>query len=159
MSAKEEIWELTTDSRVSVTVEGPQGRDRTITAKGKGGRVRIKPEAREIAEERMRKPELNPFRNGMLVQITSDGEALPVEPDSGALPDDDLLELLNLGEEDFEAAVLDLGEVNVRRTLALAKGANAGIVHVKVLEDVIRERYSVGGSTRTYEAMMAPPSM
>lgn len=148
-----EIWESTIPGRVSIAVPGPGGRTKTLSALGNGSRLRIKSEDRVVAEEQVRDPQNNPFRNGMLFQVGGP----KVEGSTDALSDDDLKETFALTGDDFEEVVKGLSEVNVRRLKILTKPVDAARSQVEFLDEYIAEQYKIGGDTPTYREMTAAP--
>lgn len=164
--AEKEIWESTIPGRVAVLVTDDRGRETTDSVLGKGRRLRITAEDRELNEERVRDPQNNPFRNGMLVRVNRVEPAEPAGPDAppadkpsdNELTDDDLSGLFELESDDFEAAVKALSEVNVRRLLELAKERDAKASQIGFLGNYIQETWPVGGDTPTYREMQARPA-
>lgn len=151
-----EIWESTIPGRVSLTIENSQGRPQTISIIGKGSRFRIAETDRELAEEVVRQKGNNPFRNGMLVRV-DDGKGHAPSPDE--LSDDDLKAIFTLDQSDFQATVRELGEVNVRRLKAMVVEVDASKSEMEFIDELIQEKWPIGGSMPTYEEMQpsAPP--
>jgi len=151
-----EIWESTIPGRVSLTIENSQGRPQTISIVGKGSRLRISQDDRELAEEAVRMVDNNPFRNGMLVRVDKSGNHLP-SPEE--LSDDDLKAIFDLEQADFRATVDQLGQVNVRRLKAMVVEVDASKSEIEYLDEVIQTRWPIGGSMPTYDEMQpsAPP--
>lgn len=152
----EEIWELMIDGRVSVEKTNHMGHPSTVSAKGKGQRIRLSTRDRLLAQERIRDPKNDPFTNGMMVRIDS---AAQEEPQSDqALTDEDLVSVFLLADEnDFKEVVTSMTEVNVRRLKDLASNAKATLTQVAFIDDLIREKWPIGGDTPTYREMMSLP--
>ena len=151
MSEKQrEIWESTIPGRVTLQVTNEKGRPLTITTRGKGQRLRIAPEDREIAEESVRQVEHNPFRNGMLVRVDKSASH---SPSADELTDPELQAIFELEPADFRATVSELGEVNIRRLKAMTVEADASKSEMEFIDELIAERYPIGGSMPTYDEM------
>lgn len=146
---KLEIWELTLPGRVTMTVTNSQGRPQEISAMGKGQRLRTSAEDRQIAEEGIRNPDNNPFLNGMLVRIDTEGH----QPAPNELSDADLGAIFELDQQDFQATVSALGEVNVRRLKAMFADVDASKSEIDFVNTLIEERFPIGGSMPTYDEM------
>lgn len=150
-----EIWESTIEGRIFVEVAGERGRTRQEQCKGKGSRIRLTREDRELAEERIRNHEHNPFRNGMLVLRNPRADHTS---SADELTDEDLVDLFQLDLEDFQAAAAELSEVNVRRLLLLAVEHDASHRQLEFIREHIAATYPIGGDTPTYREMQARPS-
>jgi len=145
-----EIWELTIPGRVTLEVPNPRGRPQTITALGKGQRLRISTYDREIVEEGVRVMDNNPFRNGMLVRVDKSAEHAPSNEE---LSDADLQAIFELGQDDFRATVTELGEVNVRRLKAMVGEVDASKSEIEFIDELIADRWPLGGSMPSYDEM------
>lgn len=145
----EEIWELTCDSRVSLEVSNERGGTKDITAQGTGQVLRITTVDREMAEEVVRDAELNPFRNGMLIRVDNG----PHTPSPDELSDEELAAMFELDNDDFEAVLPNLSEVNVRRLKAMTVQADVKHQQVQILGQYIEDRYRIGGSMPSYDEM------
>lgn len=145
-----EIWELTIPGRVSVTITNSQGRPQEVTAMGKGQRLRLSTLDRELAEEGVRLIEHNPFRNGMLVRVDKSGDH---GPSADELSDDELEAIFELETEDFQQTVASLGEVNIRRLKAMIGAVDASKSEIDFINDLIEQRYTIGGSMPSYDEM------
>lgn len=150
-----EIWESTIPGRVSMVVENSAGRQQTISVIGKGNRLRLSKLDRELAEEGIRRPDNNPFRNGMLVRV--DGKEH--DPSMDELSDDDLKAIFDLDQNDFQATVYELGQVNVRRLKAMVAEVDASKSEIDYLDQLIATRWPIGGSMPSYDEMQpsGPP--
>lgn len=155
----EEVWEMQLPGRVHIAVTNHLGRPADRTVQGKGSRLRIGTLDRQLAEEMIRLPENNPFRNGTLVHLS--GGPAPVE-DPNALSDSDLREIFAVHDGEFAELIASLTEVNVRRMKDMAKagkpkgGVDATVSQVQMIADLIEERWPIGGSTPTYDEMNTP---
>lgn len=148
-----EIWESAIPGRVSVTVTNSRGNPQTASVMGKGNRLRISASDREVAEEQIRDPQNNPFRNGMLYQVGGPaGEA-----SADALSDDDLAAVFEMTGDEFANVINSLSEVNVRRLKNLTGPIDASRSQVEMLDQVIAERFPVGGDTPSYREMQGAP--
>ena len=163
-AVEKEIWESQVDGRTSVSIEDARGKIRTETVLGKGQRLRLTRQERELVEERIRddNQELNPFRNGTLVHMnrpdTDDLNDAAVRSEQ-EMTDENLVELFDLDEDDFAAGLPALSEVNIRRlkSLATEKGSPAKASHVAALAEHIESHYPIGGDTPTYREMTRTP--
>lgn len=142
-----EIWESTIPGRVSVAITNSRGRPQQQSVIGRGSRIRISAEDRELAEEGIRHAQNNPFRNGMLYHVNGE------ETSADALSDADLKTVFEVSGPEFEATVAELGEVNIRRLRDLTGPVDASRSQVEFLEKLIEERFPVGGDTPTYREM------
>lgn len=151
---KAEIWVCQIPGRVSLAVEDLRtGRIKTLSVRGKGQVLRLTDQQRELAEEKILHAEVNPFRNGMLIRRQSDSERSDQE-----LSDDDLVDLCALEDDEFEAIVGSLSEINVRRLKELAIQSDASYNKVGFLTEYIAETYPIGGDTPTYRDIMSDPA-
>lgn len=151
----EEIWELTVPGRVHIEVTNHRGRPQDLTVVGTGSRLRLSTTDREVAQERIRLPEHDPFTNGMLRRIDSAARAEDRARDE--LSDEELAEVFALTGDEFEDIVGALSETNIRRMKAMAESVDAAASQITFLAKLVEERYAVGGSTPTYEEMMRAP--
>lgn len=149
----QEVWELTVPGRVHVAVTNHLGRPADVTAAGKGARIRLSCLDRQLAEEQVRTADLNPFRNGMLVQVAGarDGD------ESNALNDEQMLELFSLKPPQFEKVLEELSELNVRRLKVMTVPADATASQIRMIDAIIERKWPIGGATPTYVEMMAAP--
>lgn len=151
----EEIWELTVPGRIHVEVTNHRGRPQDLSVEGVGSRLRLTTTDREIAQERIRDIDLDPFTNGTLMRIDSAARAENRARDE--LADSDLEEVFNLTGGEFEGIVRELSETNVRRMHAMAVKVDATASQSGFLKKLLDERYPIGGTTPTYEEMMRAP--
>lgn len=149
-TTKLEIWEMTLPGRVTMTVTNSRGRPQEISAMGKGQRLRMTTEDRQIAEEGIRSLDNNPFRNGMLVRIDDAKDHVPA-PDE--LSDEELAGIFQLDQDDFQNTVTALGEVNIRRLKSMFAEVDASKSEIDFVNNLIEERYAIGGSMPTYDEM------
>lgn len=151
----EEIWECTIPGRVSLVITNERGGTRHQTVNGEGRVLRITTMDREMAEEVIRKPENNPFRNGALVRVDTNRADYVGSPDE--LTSDELKEMFDLDKDDFENIVPTLSELNVRRLKGMAVEVNARNSQITFLNDYIAEKYAIGGAMPSYMEMQATP--
>lgn len=152
-----EVWENNLEGRVSITVTDGRGRDRQLSIKGKGQRLRLSADDREVAEEQIRYPHNNPFTNGTLTQVGG-AKSESVVTDQ-QLSDDDLAGLFELSDApDFIAAINDLSEVNVRRLKDMVK-EKGSVMQSEALVDYIEEKWPASsGDTKTWRDINADPA-
>lgn len=153
--AGEEIWELMVPGRVHVEVTNHRGRPQNLTVIGRNSRLRISTIDREIAQERIRTPENDPFRNGMLRRI--DSQANDAERDANELSDEDLTHVFNLSGNEFEDMVRSFSQTNVRRMKAMAEDVDATASQIAFLKSYIEEQWPIGGTVPSYEEMQRAP--
>lgn len=153
--AGEEIWELMVPGRVHVEVTNHRGRPQNLTVIGRNSRLRISTTDREIAQERIRTPENDPFRNGMLRRI--DSQANDAERDANELSDEDLTHVFNLSGAEFEEMVRSFSQTNVRRMKAMAEDVDATASQIAFLKSYIDEKWPIGGTVPSYEEMQRAP--
>ncbi len=154
----EEIWETTTGGRVWVEVTNEKGQPRALSAGGRAGaRLRITSEDREIAQERILNPDLDPFTNGLLVRIDTDQQGDDRTKSVNALNTEQLVEVFAKTGKKFHDAVDSFNELTVRRLLAIAKDVDATNSQITYLEKAVEERWPIGGDTPTYREMMTSP--
>lgn len=151
----EEIWELTVPGRVHVEVTNHRGRPQDLTVKGVGSRLRLSTTDREITQERIRSVEHDPFLNGTLRRI--DSGAKESDRSADELSDEDLRGVFEMTGPEFEDVVAALSEVNIRRMKELAPKVDATASQTAFLAKIIQQRFPIGGSTPTYDEMMAAP--
>lgn len=151
-AGEKEIWESTIDGRVSVEVINSHNRPQTLSVVGKGSRLRLTGEERDLIEEQVRKKQHNPFRNGMLVQVG--GPVAGPREEDGELPntdqallDSDLGALFTLTGSDFDDAVRALSEVNVRRLKTLIPTYDAAKSQSDFISEHIESEWPLGGDT------------
>lgn len=148
----EEVWESDVEGRVWVEATDHRGAPRMLTTLGVGQRLRITPDDRLLAQERVRQRQNDPFVNGMLRRVDADQSNDPTTETPDAMSDEDLKLVFSLDEADFIEEVNRLSEVPLRRMKHMAP-ANASIVQDKILTELIAERYPIGGDTPTYREM------
>lgn len=153
--ADEEIWECTIPGRISMSVANQRGGMRTLTVKGKGQILRITTMDRELAEEVVRDPANDPFRNGALVRV--DGRKGSHQPSNDELSDADLTDMFSLEQDDFTNIVPTLSELNIRRLREMAPTVNARHAQVEFLKEYVEEHFAIGGPMPSYTEMQAQP--
>lgn len=156
MRNEQEVWESNIAGRTYVEVTDHRGAPRVVSALGAGQRLRISTEDRVRAQERIRVPEHDPFTNGSLRRIDRDQAEDESTVTPNALSEDDLQLIFGLDFEDFTAEVTPLSEINHRRLKAMAP-VHATMQQGQFLDDLIEERYAIGGDTPTYRELMADP--
>jgi len=137
------IWVKVTNKRDEV--EGLQ-----ITA---GQRLRITKRDREMNQDRIRDGKRDPFTNGMLKRLDADQnlDARTATPD--ALSVEEIMVIFSTTGPQFERKVASLSEVPIRRMRELAVDVDATQSQIKYLDDIIAERFAVGGTQPTYEEL------
>jgi hypothetical protein len=158
-----EIWESNIPGRVSMDVPGPRDTTRQLTTLGKGQRLRIKPEDREIVEEGVRDIQNNPFANGMLQQVGGPRRVPPIdaEADLGEqqFSDDDLAVFFSMTPDDFRVALDGLSENNVRRLQTLFTDKGGTVAQKEVINDYVEAKWPItSGDTASYREMRQEPA-
>lgn len=153
--AGEEIWELMVPGRVHVEVTNHRGRPQNLSVSGKKSRLRISTTDREIAQERIREAEHDPFRNGMLRRV--DSKAVDADRDDNELDDSDLREVFNLTGTEFEDVVRSLSQVNVRRMREMCEEVDATNSQIAFLKQHIEDTWPIGGTVPSWEEMQRTP--
>lgn len=147
-----EVWECQTKATVWVYQSDPRDPSgyRQIRIGGPNGtkRARISRDDREFTQEQVldENAHLDPFRNGQLKRV--DGAS-----NEGILTDEDLEELLTLGEEAFAETVEEMdSELSVRRLRDLVE-AKGTVPQYHVINDLIERKYKVGYPQKTVREM------
>jgi hypothetical protein len=149
MAERREIWESTIPGRVTLEIADAKGRTQTLTTLGKGQRIRITTDDREIVEEGIVEAEHNPFKNGMLFRVDTGAHERSTEEISDA----ELAAIFDLGQDDFRSTVTALGQVNVRRLKNMVADVDASKSEIEFLDQLIEERWPLGGSMPSYDEM------
>jgi hypothetical protein len=140
----QEIWSLTTGGRVWVASVDSKGNEKAKSVHGRGSRLRISTEDRELAQERTRDPKNDVFTNGTLVRIDADQNEIEETASPSALTDEQLLALLDKKQPAaFKKALDDLSEVAYRRMRTLVKdNEDVTASQQKVVQAVYDEKYN-----------------
>jgi hypothetical protein len=162
MAAVVEVWESNVMGRISVNVPGPRDTTKKLSVLGKGQRIRIQPEHRELAEEGIRDQQNNPFANGKLSQVGGPERVAPQRDDDFTsdqrFSDEDLAIFFSLSPDDFGTALRELSEANVRRLETLFKDKGGTVAQQEVIREYIEERWPVtSGDTASYREMRQSP--
>jgi hypothetical protein len=153
---EQEIWESNIEGCTWVETTDHRGAPRMKSVTGAGQRLRLTSHDRVRAQERIRQLEHDPFTNGSLRRVDrnqNDDEGTKTE---NALSEADLELIFGLDFEDFKEEVEKLSEINHRRLKAMAP-VHATMQQGQHLQELIEERYHIGGDTPTYREMMAAP--
>lgn len=153
----EEIWESQVPGRTWVEIRDYDGRPRNLSVVGIGQRLRLRTADRIRVQERLLVPRLDPFTNGTLVRIDAPQSEDPTTASPDALSREDLVACFGLDLDDFREYVQSLGEVNVRRLKVLAVEVDASLNQTKFIQELIEERYPIGGDTPTWREMNQGP--
>lgn len=155
----EEVWESQVPGRTWVETRDYDGRPRNINVVGIGQRLRIRTPDRIRAQERLRNEALDPFKNGTLVRVDKPQAEDPMTDSPDALNGEELAACFALDLDDFREYVDSLGEVNLRRLKKMAPEIDASLNQTKFIDELIAERYPIGGDTPTYREMMQGPNV
>lgn len=146
-----EVWQMQIPGTIILNVLKPnrlgqQVAERLVIGPNQVGfQFHLAPSDRDENQRAVRDPNGDPFRNGMLVRVDKDQQQDPNTASKDALSDEELMDICDMRQAEFEAAVSNLGEVSVRRTLAIATQLDVSHKKVSFLEEHIRERFAVGG--------------
>ena len=154
----EEVWENQVPGRTWVEFRDFDGRPRSTSVVGVGQRLRIRTADRVRHQERIAKAALDPFRNGTLVRVDANQQDDATTESPDALSTEELKAAFELELDDFRDYVATLGEVNVRRLKVLAPQVDATLNQTAFIDELVAERYPVGGDTPTYREMMSGPN-
>jgi hypothetical protein len=140
----QEVWELTTGGRVWVETTDAKGIAKAKSVVGRGGRLRISTEDRELAQERTRDSKNDPFTNGTLVRIDADQNEDENTASTSALTDEDLLKVLAKKQGGvFKKAVEEFSEVTFRRLRTLMRdNDDVTSAQTKAMQEVYDEKYN-----------------
>jgi hypothetical protein len=149
-----ETWEKTTAGGVWIqNVDPVRNTETPKRVRGKSGyRFRIPTRDREATSARFYEAERDPFRNGTLVRVDMDPEAvieaIPGYDADQALTDEALVAIFAKNGNAFQSAVKKLNERNCRRLadLAAANPETVRAAQVTFLSSYIVENYRVGGA-------------
>jgi hypothetical protein len=154
----EEIWESQVPGRTWVETRDYDGRPRNLSVVGIGSRLRLRSPDRIRVQERLQSEALDPFKNGTLIRIDKEQSEDPMTASPDALSNEELQSIFALDLDDFREYVSSLGEVNLRRLKVMAPEVDASLNQTKFVDELIAERYPLGGDTPTYREMMAGPN-
>lgn len=116
-----------------------------IGPRQRGKRFTISDDDRRDNQRSVAAVEHDPFKNGMLLRVDGDQQAVEETRSEAALSDEQYLEILDLDEEGFRTRVAELTEIPLRNLRELAEGAGASHSKVTWLDEVITERFLPGG--------------
>jgi hypothetical protein len=146
-----EEWEVLVPSMIRLDVLttnrfGQAMRDRLVLGPDRVGmKFRISTADRVDNQSQVVNEDQDPFRNGMLRRVDGDQQADPLTASTDVLTGEDMVDLIDLPDPEFQERVKSLGEVPVRRLLELAPNAGASHAKVVFLENYIKDAYIVGG--------------
>lgn len=152
----EEHWECQVRGRVFVEITNHRGAPQVVSAKGVGQIIRITAEDRERNQERIVDPQGDPFINGMLRRVDKNAGEDEATTSPNALSEADLESVFQMEQDDFEDYVKSLNEVAIRRLKEKAP-IHASMMQGAFLDELIEERFKIGGTTPSYEEMQRAP--
>ena len=150
-----ETWRMTTRGTVWLERTGhnrfgqPTGEQFRVGPKQQGVDFQISRHDREDNQRRIRDKARDPFRNGTFVRVDGDQQDDPVTASPDALSLEQLLDILDLTQDDFEARVPEMGEVPIRRLHELALQMNAAYGKVTFLETYIKDKWASGSPQKS----------
>ena len=154
---EEEVWVSQIPGQVHVTKTNWNGQPISAKTHGKGDILRITARDRVAAQERVKDPNADPFTNGMLRRQDADQQADPTTASDQAIGDEDLTLFFELEQDDFEAEVSKLNEINTRRLKAMmddeGNDISPTVKQANFVQRHIAENFAVGGDTPTYREM------
>ena len=154
----EEVWAIQVPGSVSLRVTQfnrfgqPTEAIMVMGPNRAGQQFRIKSVDREENQARCMAPEGDPFLNGMLVRIDADQQGVPETASTDALSTEQLLEIYDLDGEHFQSRVQALGELPLRRLAEVGVTMDCSHLQITFVNDLIAERYSLGGPQSTMDA-------
>lgn len=153
----EEIWECQVEGTIYFEITNHKGAPASTSVKGVGSRIRVTTEDRILMQERILDRVNDPFVNGMMIRIDADQQEDESTRSTDALSEAELIAVFDLEPADFAEYVSSLSEVNVRRLAGMKKKAKITVEQAEYIQELIAEKYSVGGDTPTYREMQAAP--
>ena len=153
----EEIWECQVEGTIYFEVTNHKGVPKSTSVRGVGSRIRLTTEDRILMQERILDRINDPFVNGMMLRLDADQQGDEATRSTDALSEADLIAAFQLDPGDFSDYVSSLSEVNVRRLNTLKKKAKATVEQAEYIQQLITDRFTVGGDTPTYREMQAAP--
>jgi hypothetical protein len=147
-----ETWQNAVEATTWLKVTQRDGSEREVSLSRKGQKIHITDEDRMRMQELLVEDVFDPFKNGTLIQLGSDGA--PVAVGNGSQSDQWLIdEVLSLRGDDLKLRLEDFGEVVLRRLLALGEQADMPNSVVASIRDIVVRRYSVGKESKIYREM------
>lgn len=150
-----EVWEVCVPGKVVLRILKANRFGQAVEAElsmgpnRRGSRFEISEDDRRDNQRNVADAAHDPFRNGMLRRIDGDQQASPETSSPEVISDEQMVEIIDLPQEAFEARVAQLGEVTVRNIREMAVGAGASHAKVTWLDSHIRERFATGGPQRS----------
>jgi hypothetical protein len=148
----EELWESTVAGSVWVNITNKRDEIEGFRIQA-GQRLRITKRDREMNQDRIRAVKHDPFTNGMLKRLDADQNDDPRTETPDALTVEEILAIFAKTGAQFERKVSSLSEVPIRRMRDLAGDVDATQSQLAFLDKIIADRYSVGGTSPTYEEL------
>lgn len=145
----QEVWEMQTGGTVYVQ---ESGKDRATRVRGKGSRLRINPEDRQLVQERIRKKQHDPFTNGTLVRIDKNQQDDPDTASPSAKGDLELVKILTQKQPArFKKSIEELSEIALRRLKDLAEENDVSLNQMGAINEVLREKFYPGAKEPTHD--------
>jgi hypothetical protein len=148
----QELWKMQTDATVYMEIEGKTrygdsiGKEFKVGPNRKGYEFIIKTADRLDTQRMIVDPALDPFRNGTFTRVDLDQQADPNTASVQAISTEQIVDLLDLPLDKFEAALRQYEEVPIRRIHETAVAMDVSHQKITVLDEVIKERYAKGAA-------------
>ena len=110
-----------------------------------GQRFELSPDDRRDNQRLVADKEHDPFLNGMLRRVTGEPETEPEVASPNSISTEEIIDLIDLPEAEFDARIADMNEIALRRVLEMAEQVGASYPRVTKLQDTVRERFTPGG--------------
>lgn len=141
---------MQTDATVYLEIEGKTrygdsiGKEFKVGPNRKGYEFILKTADRVDVQRMIVDPALDPFRNGTFTRVDLDQQDDPNTASIQAITPEQIVDLLDLPVDQFEASLRQYEEVPIRRIHETAVAMDVSHQKITVLEDLIKERYAKG---------------
>lgn len=142
-----ETWEIATGGRVWLQVTRqnhlgvPTIQDISVGPNRPGQKLHLTRADRLMNQEKCVSPEVDPFRNGLLVRTDAPQAEDPQTASKDSMTAQQLLDIFAKQGDAFRSAVEPMGEIPLRRLREMAEAVDATVSQVKVLDELIEDRY------------------
>lgn len=150
-----EVWQMTTNAVVYLETMGhnrfgqPMAKEMKIGPDWAGREFQIRKSDREDNQRAVVTREFDPFRNGTFVRKDAPQAADPNTESPDAVSGEDLFDICELSQDDFEKHVVTMNELPLRRLLEMALQMNVQHRKITFLEDLMRERFTKGAPQKS----------
>lgn len=150
-----EVWEMTTNAVVYLETLGhnrfgqPMAKGMKIGPNWLGREFQIRKTDREENQRAVVSRDFDPFRNGTFVRKDAPQDADPNTVSPDAVSSEDLFDICELGQDEFERHVPGMSELPLRRLYDMALQMNVAHRKITFLEDLLRERFTKGAPQKS----------